>query len=139
MARAKPRLWGLLALAVLVSAVVALAAPASAQGRTFYVYRSYFSPGYAEEGSGVTVRFFNVDSIPHRIVSAQVFGSEAWSLDITLGPWQGYTVPQPFYCSYPSCGGSAKYVFREPDRSTIVYDDWYSWCSGYCGTLWVHR
>jgi hypothetical protein len=139
MARATRRLWALLALAVVVSAVVALAAPASAQARTFYLYRTYFSPGYAEEGSGVSVRFYNVDSIPHRIVSDQVYGSDPWSLDITLMPRQGYTIPQPFSCSYPTCGGLAKYVFREADRSRIVYDDWYSWCSGYCGSLSVHR
>jgi hypothetical protein len=139
MARAKPRLWAILAAAVLVSAVVALAAPASSQARTFYVYRNYFSPGYAEEGSGVSVRFFNIDSIPHRIVSDQVYGSDAWSMDITLMPWQGYTVPEPFYCSYPSCGVWAEYVFRDVNRSQILYDGWYSWCSGYCGELWVHH
>jgi plastocyanin len=133
------KLCGLVAVAVLVSAAVALAAPTSAQARTFYMYRNGFSPSVAEEGSGVTVTFFNMDSIPHRIVSDQVYASERWSLDITLMPWEGYTVPRSFSCSYPSCGASAKFIFRDPSRSKILYDSWYSWCSGYCGTLWVHH
>jgi hypothetical protein len=139
MTKAARKLWAILALAVLVSAAGALAAPTSAQARTFYVYRNYFSPGYAEEPSGVSVRFFNMDSIPHRIVSDRVSGTDAWSLDITLKPWQGYTVPAAFYCTYPSCGAWAVFVFRDADRSRILYDSWYSWCSGYCGELWVHR
>jgi hypothetical protein len=138
MTRTARKLWALAVLAVLVSAAVALAAPASAPARTFYVHRNWFSPGVAEDGSGVSVRFFNMDSVPHRIVSEQVYASEKWSLDITLMPWQGYTVPQRFSCSYPTCGSWAKFVFREPSQSQILYDSWYSYCSGYCGTLWVH-
>jgi hypothetical protein len=103
------------------------------------MYRNGFTPSYAEEGSGVVVRFYNMDTIPHRLVSDEVYASNPWSLDVTIPPRTGYTVPQPFYCVDPTCGASAKFVFREPSRSQILYDGWYSWCSGYCGTLWVHH
>ena len=127
---------------VLVAVVAALAftavAASSASARTFYLYRTSFSPSVAEEQSGVSVRFYNVDSIPHRIVSYQTYGARTWRLDITLQPWQGYTVPWQFTCSYPSCS-SDLYPFRDANGSTLATgSNGTVHCQGYCGELWLH-
>ena len=127
--------------AVLVAVIAALAltavAASSASARTFYVYRNVFSPSVADEQSGVSVRFFNVDSIPHRIVSYQTYGAHTWMLDITLQPWQGYTVPNRFSCIYPCW--SDLYPFRDANGSTLARgSDGTVYCEGYCGELWLH-
>ena len=57
----RTRLLALIVVALAVAGAGALTAQ-SAQARTYYLYRASFSPSIAEEGSGVTVRFFNVDS-----------------------------------------------------------------------------
>jgi plastocyanin len=127
--------------AVLVAVVAAFAltavAASSASARTFYVYRAAFSPSIAEEQSGVSVRFFNVDSVPHRIVSYQTYGARVWALDITLQPWQGYTVPSRFSCTGPCW--SDLYPFRDANGSTLAKgSDGIVHCQGYCGELWLY-
>jgi hypothetical protein len=137
--RLRTRLTALILAVAASLGVASLAAPDDAQARTFYLYANGFSPSYAEDGSGVIVRFFNFDSIPHRVVSYQVYGAQPWSLDVTVQPWQGYTVPERLYCTYPSCSWQGVYFFREPERSQIVSADGYSYCQGYCGELWVRH
>ena|SRR2546421_948424 len=135
----RPRPLVLVAVAVVFAAAAVGVAP-SAQARTFYLYQSSFSPSIAEEGSGVMVRFFNVDSLPHRVVSYQRYGARTWSLDVTVQPWQGYTIPSPFTCSYPSCTWEDLYPFRDARGSTLATGaDGTVHCQGYCGELWVHR
>jgi hypothetical protein len=114
-----------------------LAAPEAAHARIIYLNPNWFSPAYAEDPSGVSVTFINGDSASHQVVSYRVYGSQAWSLDITLAPWESYTVPEPFYCG--GCGISATYLFREPSQSHVVVGWGYSYCSGYCGKLVVLR
>jgi hypothetical protein len=129
----------LVTLTVAAAAVLAAASVAAprAEARVFYLYPNSFYPAYAEDPSGVGVTFMNADSATHRVVSYHVYGSRAWSLDITLAPWESYTVPERFYCS--GCAISATYLFREPSKSQVVVGWGYSYCSGYCGKLVVLR
>jgi plastocyanin len=134
----RKRALALAATAAACAATAAVAAP-SAQARTFYLYHTSFSPSSVEEPSGVVVRFFNVDSVPHRIVSYQRYGARTWSLDVTIEPWQGYTVPTPFTCTASSCVEDL-YPFRDFSGSTLSTGaDGTVHCAGYCGELWVYR
>jgi hypothetical protein len=135
--RPHPRLTTVFVAAVVSFAAAGIAAP-GAEARTFYLDPNSFSPPYAEDPSGVSVTFMNVDSVPHRVISYQLYGTEAWALDITLAPWQSYRVPERFYCTYGSCGYSKTWLFREPDRSRMIVGEGSSYCAGYCGELVVH-
>jgi hypothetical protein len=131
----------LIALTVVVAAglgVASLAVPTAAQARIFYVGSSAFSPAWAEDPSGVSVTFINSTSAPRHVVSYSVYGTQDWSMDITLAPFEQYRVPRLFYCSYPSCSWSATYLFRVPEQSRVVVDWGYSDCYGFCGRLTVH-
>jgi hypothetical protein len=130
----------LITLTVAVGALLGATSVAApyAQARVFYLYPNSFYPAYAEDPSGISVTFVNSDSVSHHIISYQLYGTEAWSLDITLAPWQSYRVPERFYCLYGSCGYSKTWLFREADRSRMIVGSGSSYCAGYCGRLVVH-
>jgi plastocyanin len=136
--RLRTRLIALTVASTALLAGASLAAP-QAQAQVFYLYPSSFYPAYSEAPSGVGVTFMNVDSASHRVVSYRVYGAQSWSLDVTLAPWESYTVPQRFYCLASSCAYANTYLFRVPEQSNVVVGYGYSYCSGYCGKLVVHR